>query len=101
LQFSLQAASSETFGYTLFSSLLDDRGSFPVWSSNGISFFFFSHHRVQTGSGAHPTFYPVDNGNSYPGDKAAGDVHSPPCSAEFTNAWSYTTIIHTPSWLGI
>jgi hypothetical protein len=43
---------------------LDDRGSrvrFPAGAWN-----FSLHHRVQNGSGAHPTSYPI------PGGKAAG-----------------------------
>jgi hypothetical protein len=34
--------------------------------------FEFLLHIIQTGSGAHPTSYPVGTGNSFPGDKAAG-----------------------------
>jgi hypothetical protein len=33
---------------------------------------FSLHHRVQTGSGAHPAPYPVGTRSSFPGDKAAG-----------------------------
>jgi hypothetical protein len=29
-------------------------------------------HVVQTGSGVHPTSYPMGKGGSFPGDKAAG-----------------------------
>jgi hypothetical protein len=29
-------------------------------------------HVVQTGSGVHPTSYPMGTGGSFPGDKAAG-----------------------------
>jgi hypothetical protein len=48
---------------------LDDRGS-------GIRFLagagnFSLHHRIQNGSGAHPTFYPVGTRGSFPGCKAA------------------------------
>jgi hypothetical protein len=48
---------------------LDDRGSrvrFPAGAGN------FSLHRVQTRSGAHQASYPLDNGGSFPGGKAAG-----------------------------
>jgi hypothetical protein len=31
------------------------------------------HHRVQTGSGAHPASYPMVTGSSFPGGKAAGE----------------------------
>jgi hypothetical protein len=49
---------------------LDDRGSrvrFPVGAGN-----FSLHHRVQTGSGTHPTSYPMGTRGSFPGGKAAG-----------------------------
>jgi hypothetical protein len=39
---------------------------FPLGAGN------FSHHRVQTGSGAHPASYPMGNRGSFPGGKAAG-----------------------------
>jgi hypothetical protein len=47
---------------------------------------FSLHHRVQHGSGAHPTSYPVGTGGSFPGGKAAGceAEHSPPSSGEVT-----------------
>jgi hypothetical protein len=32
----------------------------------------FSHHRIQTGSGIHPSAYPVGTRGSFPGGKAAG-----------------------------
>jgi hypothetical protein len=83
LQFSLQAASPGTSGYTLvfimsrYSSVgialgygLDDRGStirFPAGAGN-----FSLHHRVQTGSGAHPASYLMGTRVSFPGGKAAG-----------------------------
>jgi hypothetical protein len=47
---------------------LDDRGvRFPAGAGN-----FSLHHRVQTGSGAHPASYPMDARDSFPGVKAAG-----------------------------
>jgi hypothetical protein len=33
---------------------------------------FSPHHRIQTGSGAHPASYVMDSGSSFPGGKAAG-----------------------------
>jgi hypothetical protein len=33
---------------------------------------FSLHHRVQTGSGAHPASYAMGIGGSFPGGKAAG-----------------------------
>jgi hypothetical protein len=59
---------------------------------------------MQTGSGAHPTTYPVGTGK---GDGALTlwvkwpeheTDHSPSSSAEAKNEWSYTSIRHTPSW---
>jgi hypothetical protein len=70
---------------------LDDRGSrvrFPAGAGN-VSL----HHRVQSGSGAHPASYPM-------GTRALSVVvkrlereadHSPPSSAEVKHAWSYTS----------
>jgi hypothetical protein len=49
---------------------LDDRGSrvrFPARARN-----FSLHHRVQTGSGSHPSSYPMGTRGSFLGDKAAG-----------------------------
>jgi hypothetical protein len=48
----------------------DDRGSrvrFPAEAGN-----FSLHHRVQNGSGAHPTFYPMGTRGYSPGSKVAG-----------------------------
>jgi hypothetical protein len=60
----------------------------------------FLHHRVQTGSGAHPASYSMGNGSSFPGGKTAGSEadHSPPSSAEVKNAWIYTS---TPQYIFI
>jgi hypothetical protein len=54
---------------------------------------FSLHHRVQTGSGAHPTSYPMGNRDSFPGGKAAREwsCHSPPSKVEIRNACSYTS----------
>jgi hypothetical protein len=49
---------------------LDNRGyrfRFPAGAGN-----FSLHHRVQNGSGAHPTSYPTGTGGSFPGGKATG-----------------------------
>jgi hypothetical protein len=49
---------------------LDDRGSrvrFPSGAGN-----FSLHLRVQNGSGAHPSSYPMGTRDSFPGSKAAG-----------------------------
>jgi hypothetical protein len=47
---------------------LDNWDSIPGTGNDEI---FSLHHRVQTGSGAHPAFYPVGNGDSFPGGRAA------------------------------
>jgi hypothetical protein len=66
--FSTQSRDSSvgiTLGYGL-----DDRGSrvrFPAGAGN-----FSLHHRVQNGSGAHPSSYPVGTRGSLPGGKAIG-----------------------------
>jgi hypothetical protein len=70
---------------------LEDRGSrvrFPAGVGN-----FSLHHRVQNGSGTHPASYPMGTRGSFPGVKRPGREadHSPPCSAEVKNAWSYTS----------
>jgi hypothetical protein len=49
---------------------LDDRGSrvrFPAGAGN-----FSLHHRIQNGSGAHPTYCPMGTRGSFPGGKAVG-----------------------------
>jgi hypothetical protein len=49
---------------------LDDRGSrvrFPAGAGD-----FSLRHRVQNGSGAHPTSYPMGTRGSFPGGKSAG-----------------------------
>jgi hypothetical protein len=52
---------------------------FPAWAGN-----FSLHHRVQTGSEAHPASYPMGIGGSFPEGRAAGREadHPPPFSAE-------------------
>jgi hypothetical protein len=64
---------------------------------------FSFHHRVQTGSGAHPASYPMGTGASFRGGKAAGSGadHSSPSSAEvkeFAELYLHST--DTPSWCG-
>jgi hypothetical protein len=54
----------------------------PTWAGN-----FSLHHRVQTGSGAHPASYPVGTRISFLEGEAD---HSPPSSAEAKNVWIYT-----------
>jgi hypothetical protein len=62
---SIDSSVSIALGYGL-----DDRGSrvrFPTEVGT-----FSLHRRVQNGSGAHPTSYPVDTRGSFPGGKADG-----------------------------
>jgi hypothetical protein len=46
---------------------LDDRGSNPGREKD-----FSLPHNVQNGSGAQPVLYPLGDGGSFPGGKAAG-----------------------------
>jgi hypothetical protein len=48
---------------------LNDRRFYSTGAGKGIFLFF---HRVQTGSAAHPASYPMDTGESFPGNKTAG-----------------------------
>jgi hypothetical protein len=62
---------------------LDDRGSIPTEAQD-----FNSSLCIQTGSGAHPAYYPMGTGGPFPGGKArpGRDAdHSPPSSAEVKN----------------
>jgi hypothetical protein len=70
---------------------LDDPGSrvrFPAGVGN-----FSLHHRIQTGSGAHPASYSKGTGDLSLGVKRPGREadHSPPSSAEVKNAWNCTS----------
>jgi hypothetical protein len=56
----------------------------PVGAGN-----FCLHHRIQTGSGAHPASYPIDTWCPFPGRESD---HSLPSSAEDKNAWNYASI---------
>jgi hypothetical protein len=69
----------------------------PVRAGN-----FSLHHRVQTGSGAHPDSYRTCTKGSFPaGKEAEGGVdHSHPSSVEVKNAWNYTSTLPTPLWRG-
>jgi hypothetical protein len=69
------------------------------WTTEGSEFGslyckeFSLLHVVDTGSGVHPTSYPIDTGGSFPGDKAPGREadHSPPTSADVKKVWIYTS----------
>jgi len=66
--------------------VLDDRGSS---TDRGNDRNFSPHHRVQTGSGAHPASYPVGTWGKV---AEAWSYRSPPSSAEAENAWSYKRV---------
>jgi hypothetical protein len=79
----------------------EDRGSrvrFPAGAGN-----FSLHHRIQNGSGAHPTSYPMGTRGSFLWVKQPGREadHSLPSSAE-VKEWveSYLHSPSTPSWRG-
>jgi hypothetical protein len=78
---------------------LDDRGSkvrFPARAGN-----FSLHHRVQTGSGAHPVSYPMGTGALSLGVKRPGREadHSPPSSAGGQRmSGAIPPLPNTPSW---
>jgi hypothetical protein len=44
---------------------------YPILSREKLKSEFLLHI-LQTGSGVHPTFYPMGTGASFPGDKVAG-----------------------------
>jgi hypothetical protein len=66
---------------------LNDRG---VGVPNSGSQQFSLLHVVQTGSGVHPTSYPMGTGGSFPGVKRPGREadHSPPASTEAKIMWN-------------
>jgi hypothetical protein len=79
----LQAASPETYGYTLVRYGLDGRGSIPGRGND----FFFLRHRVQTPI----QWVPVDSfsGVNRPGREAD---HSSLSSGVIKSAWSHISI---------
>jgi len=66
---------------------LPNRVRVPAGAGN-----FSLHHRVQTGSGAHPSFCAIDVGVFIPWRKTAGTerdaYHWNPSTAEICNSWS-------------
>jgi len=59
---------------------------------------FSLHHRVQTGSGAHPTSNPMGTTVSFPGDKAAGAWSWPLTSIYCRGRGAILPLLNTPSW---
>jgi hypothetical protein len=77
---------------------LHDQGSgvrFPAGAGN-----LSLHHRLQTGSGALRTSYPLHTGGLFPGVKRPRREadHSPHPNGEVKNAWRYTSTHNTSSW---
>jgi hypothetical protein len=75
-----------------------DWGSNPDRAGN-----FSLQHHVQTGSGAHPPFYPLGTRGSFPGVKQLGSEadHSPPSSAKVKECMElYLHFSNTFSWHG-
>jgi hypothetical protein len=63
------------------------------WDVFGTGVLFPLRHRVPTGPGAHPAYCLMGIGALSPAVKRQGreGVRSPPSTAEFKNAWSYTS----------
>jgi hypothetical protein len=85
---------------TVYAFVIMNRGS-VVGIANGYGLdnqeVWVRVHVVQTGSGVHPTSYPMGTGGSFPGVKRHGREadHSPPASAEVKKMWIYTS---TPTY---
>jgi hypothetical protein len=61
---------STTYVDVIIGDYLDDRSPRVRFQAEGG--YFDLHHRVQTGSGAHPTSYPNGTRFCFPGSKVAG-----------------------------
>jgi hypothetical protein len=75
--------------------------------SRGIGVRFFAGLRdfsllysVQFPSGAHPAYYPMTIGGTFPGRNALGAWSLPSFSAEVKNSWTHMSTSHTPSGRG-
>jgi hypothetical protein len=75
--------------------LLDHRGVALRFLAGARDFYL--PHSVQTGSGAQPASYLNGTRVSFHGTVREAD-HSPICSSEVTNAWSYTSTAHNYLW---
>jgi hypothetical protein len=77
---------------------LDVRGSIPGRDNNG----FFFRHRVQTSSGAHPTFYPMGTGTLIPGANCRGEklTTHPPLVSRLRMHGVIPPLPNTSSWGG-
>jgi hypothetical protein len=61
------SAQQKLYGIIKTVQINNPRVRFPAGAGN-----FSPHHRVQNGSGAHPTSYPMGVKGSFPGGKEAG-----------------------------
>jgi hypothetical protein len=63
---------------------------------------FCLHHSVQTDSGAHPVFYTMGTGGSFPRLKRLGREadHSPPSNAEAKDGGAIPPLSRTSPWRG-
>jgi hypothetical protein len=58
---------------------------------------FSLHHRVHTGSGAHPVSYPMGTKGSFPGDKEAGAWSWPLTSIQCRGQECVEIYLHSPN----
>jgi hypothetical protein len=61
-------------------------------SQKGQWWNFSLHHRIQTGSVAHPTSYPMGTGGSFPGGKAAAVGEADPLTWSYTSTSQYVVL---------
>jgi hypothetical protein len=101
----LVRSTSSSLGPNILSTLFSERAVIAQWYSSGlragwsevrvpaVAGNFSLHHRVQNGSEALPSSYPMGTGALSLGVKRPGREanHSPPSSAEVKNAWSCTS----------
>jgi hypothetical protein len=74
---------------------LDSQDSIP-----GKGKGFSPLHSVQTGSGAHPVFYPMGTGGSFPGVNRPGRETDHSSNAEVKNGGAIPPHPHPASWHG-
>jgi hypothetical protein len=86
--------SDSSVGIATGYSILDGRG---VGVRVLIGSIIYVLHVVQTGSRVHVTFFKMDNGGSYPRDKAARADYSPPIMPRSRKCGSIRPLPHTPS----
>jgi hypothetical protein len=84
-------SSGQRFGGLCCLRLQDEVTSVPAGAGN-----FSRHHRVQTGSGAHPASYPMDIRSSIPEGKAAGEWSWPLGSINCRDQECVELYFHSP-----